>query len=55
MQTSKGIGMAFLNDALLEFVQKGIVEPEEAYLKSSDKLIFETLLKRNKILLNIKT
>jgi twitching motility protein PilT len=53
MQTGKGIGMIFLNDALLELVQKGIVEPEEAYAKSSDKMIFEALLKRNKILLKV--
>ena len=37
MQTSKTQGMILLNDALLELVRKGLVEPREAWLKSMDK------------------
>lgn len=55
MQTGKGIGMVSLNDALLEHVQRGIVDPEEAYMKSVDKMGFEALLKRNNFAMNIKT
>lgn len=55
MQTGKGIGMVSLNDSLMEHVQRGIVDPEEAYLKSVDKMGFEALLKRSNFPLNIKT
>lgn len=55
MQTGKGIGMVSLNDALMELVQKGIVDPEEAYMKSVDKMGFEGLLKRSSIPLNFNT
>jgi twitching motility protein PilT len=37
MQTSRKLGMVTLNDALLGLVEKGLVEPKEAYLKASDK------------------
>jgi twitching motility protein PilT len=37
LQTSKRLGMVMLNDALLEHVDAGRVEPVEAYLKASDK------------------
>ena len=47
MQTGKQLGMVMLNDALMELVQKGIVEPRDAYLKSVEKTGFEALLTRN--------
>ena len=47
MQTGKQLGMVMLNDALMELVQKGIVEPRDAYLKSVEKTGFEALLSRN--------
>ncbi|MGI8789038.1 MAG: type IV pilus twitching motility protein PilT [Pyrinomonadaceae bacterium] len=47
MQTGKKHGMVMLNDALMELVQKGIVEPRDAYLKSVEKTGFEALLDRN--------
>jgi twitching motility protein PilT len=47
MQTGKQHGMVMLNDALMELVQKGIVEPKDAYLKSVEKVGFEALLTRN--------
>jgi twitching motility protein PilT len=55
IQTGKGIGMVSLNDSLMELVQKGIVDPEEAYMKAVDKMGFEALLKRNNIMFSLKT
>jgi len=37
MQTSRRLGMVTLNDALLELVDSGQVEPKEAYTKAVDK------------------
>jgi twitching motility protein PilT len=37
IQTSRKIGMNTLNDALLELVEKKLVEPDEAYMKSAEK------------------
>ena len=37
MQTSKKLGMVTLNDALMELVDGGAVEPKEAYMKGVDK------------------
>jgi twitching motility protein PilT len=37
IQTSKKLGMLTLNDALLELVEKKLIDPEEAYLKSVEK------------------
>ena len=37
MQAGKGAGMMTMNDALLDLVKKKIIEPEEAYLKSTQK------------------
>ena len=36
-----------LNDALMELVQKGVVEPRDAYMKAIEKTGFESLLTRN--------
>ena len=49
MQVGKSIGMVTLNDALMDLVNKKLVEPQEAYLKSVDKTGFEGLLKRANI------
>lgn len=46
MQTGKAQGMVMLNDALFALVQKGIVEPRDAYIKAVDKNGFEALLNR---------
>jgi twitching motility protein PilT len=51
MQVGKTMGMATLNDALFDLVQKKLVAPEEAYSKAIDKAGFEALLKR----VNIQT
>jgi twitching motility protein PilT len=37
MQTSKKLGNILLNEALMEFVEKKLVEPIDAYVKSADK------------------
>ena len=37
IQTNRKLGMVTLNDALLELVEAGSVEPKEAYLKSAEK------------------
>jgi len=47
MQTGKQHGMVMLNDALMDLVQKGIIEPRDAYLKAVEKTGFEALLVRN--------
>ena len=46
MQTGKAQGMVMLNDALFALVQKGIVEPRDAYIKAVDKTGFEAILNR---------
>jgi len=45
MQTSKRIGMVTMNDALLELVEKRLVEPKEAYMRAVDKGAFVNQLK----------
>jgi len=45
MQTSKRIGMITMNDTLLDLVEKKLVEPKEAYMKSVDKASFVNQLK----------
>jgi twitching motility protein PilT len=46
MQTGKNHGMVMLNDSLFDLVQKGTVEPRDAYIKAVDKANFETMLTR---------
>ena len=46
MQTSRRIGMVTLNDALIEHVDGGRVEPKEAYMKAIDKVSFMSMLKQ---------
>ena len=46
MQTSRRLGMVTLNDALIELVDRKLVEPREAYLKAVDKLVFANMLKQ---------
>ncbi len=47
MQTGKNKGMVMLNDALMELVNKDLVEPKDAYIKAVDKTGFEMLLQRS--------
>jgi twitching motility protein PilT len=46
LQTSRRLGMVTLNDALIELVDKRLVEPSEAYVKAVDKIGFTALLKQ---------
>ncbi|MBF0319413.1 MAG: type IV pilus twitching motility protein PilT [Nitrospirae bacterium] len=45
MQTGKKLGMQTLDDAILDFLQKGWVSPEESYDKAIDKKRFIPFLK----------
>ncbi len=45
MQTSKRLGMVTMNDTLMDLVEKKLVEPKEAYMKSVDKASFVNSLK----------
>ncbi len=45
MQTNKKVGMVTLNDALLDLVESGQVEPREAWLKAADKTALLASLK----------
>jgi len=47
MQTSKGAGMITLNDALMDLVSKGLVDPAEALARSASKSELRSLLARN--------
>ena len=47
MQTGRAYGQKLMNDALMELIQNGKVEPMEAYLKCPDKESFMATLKRN--------
>ena len=44
MQTSKNIGMCTMNDSLIDFVKRDLVEPKEAYMKAVDKSGMKTAL-----------
>jgi twitching motility protein PilT len=49
LQTSRRLGMVTMNDALVELVDGNLVEPQEAYLKATDKVgIINMLKQRNK-------
>jgi twitching motility protein PilT len=45
MQTNKRAGMITLNDSLVELVDEGLVEPQEAYTKAVDKSAIVAMLK----------
>jgi twitching motility protein PilT len=46
LQTSRRLGMVTMNDALIELVEAGSVEPKEAYLKATDKVGILNMLKQ---------
>jgi len=46
LQTSRRLGMVTMNDALIELVDNGQVEPQEAYLKATDKVGIVNMLKQ---------
>jgi twitching motility protein PilT len=45
MQTSRKLGMIQLGDVLIDLVDQGLVEPKEAYMKSTDQQSFMAMLK----------
>jgi len=45
MQTSRKLGMIQLGDVLIDLVDQGIVEPQEAYIKATDKGAFLAMLR----------
>jgi twitching motility protein PilT len=51
MQTGKGAGMAVLNDAIMELVDKKLVEPAEALAKAIDRADLRARLERQGIIL----
>ncbi len=46
LQTSRRLGMVTMNDALIELVESKQVEPQEAYLKATDKVGIINMLKQ---------
>lgn len=54
MQTSKQQGMILLNEALIDLVSTKKVAPEEAYIKSIDKVGFTSLLKAKGITIKLQ-
>ncbi len=44
IQTGKGEGMQMMDQAIMDFVMKKMVSPEEGYMKAADKVAFEKLL-----------
>jgi twitching motility protein PilT len=53
MQTSKKLGMVTLNDALLDLVEKKLIDPDEAYVKSVEKTMMAASLKAKGLKLTI--
>ncbi|MEQ8458250.1 MAG: type IV pilus twitching motility protein PilT [Sandaracinaceae bacterium] len=54
MQTGKKQGMQTMNDHLFHHVKSGLVEPLEAYMKSTDKSGFREMLTREGIQLKLE-
>jgi twitching motility protein PilT len=55
MQTSRKLGMIQLGDVLIDLVDQGLVEPQEAYMKCTDKASFMTMLKNRGHELNLSS
>jgi twitching motility protein PilT len=55
IQTSKKLGMLTLNDALLELVEKKLIEPDEAYMRSVEKAGLVASLKARGIKITLTT
>ncbi|MEO0325803.1 MAG: type IV pilus twitching motility protein PilT, partial [Myxococcota bacterium] len=53
MQTGRRLGMQTMNDHLMEHVKAGLVEAEEAYMKSNDKQLFKQQLKQANVPLKL--
>jgi twitching motility protein PilT len=49
MQTGRAYGQRLMNDALVELIQCGMVDPAEGYVKCPDKESYMAALKRSNI------
>jgi twitching motility protein PilT len=47
MQTGRALGMQTMNEHLLQLVKSGQVEPQEAFMKSNDKISFRDALQKS--------
>jgi twitching motility protein PilT len=45
MQTSRKLGMIQLGDVLIDYVDQGLISPQEGYVKATDKPAFMVMLK----------
>ena len=52
MQTSKKLGMVTMNDALLDLVERDVVDANDAWLKAVDKGGFQQALQARGIALD---
>jgi twitching motility protein PilT len=55
MQTSRGIGMTTLNDALFDLVKRKVVEPNDAYMKAVAKTEFKQMCERGGFKIDVNT
>ncbi|MET0402009.1 MAG: type IV pilus twitching motility protein PilT, partial [Cystobacter sp.] len=55
MQTSRGVGMSTLNDALFDLVKRKLCEPNDAYIKAVAKGEFKQMLERGGFKLDLPT
>ncbi|MGC8724249.1 MAG: type IV pilus twitching motility protein PilT, partial [Acidobacteriota bacterium] len=46
MQTQRAAGNVTMNDSLVDLVKRGLITPEEAYVKSSDKIGLKAVFER---------
>jgi twitching motility protein PilT len=46
IQTGKNEGMQLMDQAIMDFLMKKQVSPDEAYLKANDKNVFERFIKK---------
>ena len=53
MQTSRNLGMTTLNDMLLDYVKRGLLDPQEAYVKCVDKEALMGAFKKAEIKLEL--
>ncbi len=54
IQTQKKLGMHTLNDSLIDLVEKQVITPEEAYMKSVEKGSIETAFRQRGIRVDFK-
>ena len=43
----KGLGMQFMDDAIMKCLKEGVVSPTEAYMKAIEKIRFEEFLPKD--------